>query len=60
MQLQLRWQSLQNQIRPRDYKTFFMLNSAKHGILNAHLYKNIKKLSIFQAQMSLASYFSCS
>ena len=31
-------------IRPRDYKTFFMLNSVEHEILNAHKYKNIKKL----------------
>ena len=30
-------------IRPRGYKTFFMLNSAEHEILNAHKYKNIKK-----------------
>ena len=24
------------QIRPQGYKTFFMLNSAEHGVLNAH------------------------
>ena len=29
---------------PRGYKTFFMLNSVEHEILNAHKYKNIKKL----------------
>ena len=29
--------------RPRGYKTFFMLNSIEHEILNAHKYKNIKK-----------------
>ena len=34
----------------RGYKTFLMLNSAEHEILNAHKYKNIKKLSNFQAQ----------
>ena len=27
----------------RGYKTFFMLNTAKHEILNAHKYKNIEK-----------------
>ena len=33
--------------RPHGYKTFFMLNSAEHEILNAHKSENIKKLSIF-------------
>ena len=47
-------------IRARGYKTFFMLNSAEHDILNAHKYKNIKKFSIFQAYISLGCYFSCS
>ena len=28
---------------PRCYKTFFMLNSDEHEILNAHKYNNIKK-----------------
>ena len=32
---------------PRDYKTFFMLNSVEHEILNAHKYKNIKESNIF-------------
>ena len=32
---------------PRGYKTFFMLNSVEHEILNAHKYKNIKKFSFF-------------
>ena len=32
----------------RGYKTFFMLNSAEHEILNVSKYKNIKKLSIFR------------
>ena len=27
----------------RGYKTFYMLNSVEHQILNAHKYKNIKK-----------------
>ena len=35
---------------PQGYKINFMLNSAEHEILNAHKYKNIKTLSIFQAQ----------
>ena len=25
-----------NNIRPRDYKTFFMLNSAEHEVYHAH------------------------
>ena len=34
--------------RARGYKTFFMLNSVEHEmILNAHKYKNSKKLSSF-------------
>ena len=32
---------------PRGYKTVFMLNSVEHEILDAHKYKNIKKLSFF-------------
>ena len=48
--------------RPRGYKTFFILNSVEHEILNAHKYENIKKLNIFLAlaQISLECYFSCS
>ena len=35
-------------IRVRDYKTFvFMLNSARHEILNFHKYKSFKKFSLF-------------
>ena len=30
------------QARPQGYKTFSMLNSVEHEILNAHKYKNIK------------------
>ena len=41
----------------RGYKFFFMLNSAKHEILNAHKHKNIKKFSCFQAQVGLECYF---
>ena len=44
--------------RPRGYKTFFMLNSTEHEILNAHKYKNIKKFDLFKAQLSLECYFS--
>ena len=44
--------------RPRGYKTFFVLNSVEHEILNAHRYKNIKKFGIFKAHLSLECYFS--
>ena len=37
-----------------------MLNLAEHEVLNAHSYKNTKTLSIYQAQISLEGYFSCS
>ena len=43
---------------PRGYKTFSMLNSVEHEILNAHKYKKIKKFGFFQAQLSLECYFS--
>ena len=46
--------------RPRGYKTFFVLNSVEHEILNVHKYDNIKKFNIFQAQISLECIFSCS
>ena len=45
---------------PRGYKTFFVLNSVEHEILNAHKYKNIKKFGLFKAQLSLECYFSLS
>ena len=32
---------------PRGYKTFFVLNSTEHEILNAHQYKDIKKFGLF-------------
>ena len=41
--------------RPRGYKTFFVLNSVEHEILNVHTYKNVKKFGLFKAQLS---YFS--
>ena len=34
-------------IKAPGYKTFSMLDSAQYGILNAHKFKNIKKLSFF-------------
>ena len=43
---------------PRGYKTFFMLNSAEHEILNVHNYRNSKKFGLFMAQLSLECYFS--
>ena len=43
---------------PRGYKTFFVLNSVEHEILNAHKCKNIKKFGLFKAQLSLECYFS--
>ena len=42
---------------PRGYKTFFVLNSIEHEILNAHKYRNIKKFGLFKAQLSLECYF---
>ena len=41
----------------RGYKTFFMLNSVENEILNAHKYNNIKKFSLYSAQISLECYF---
>ena len=46
--------------RARGYKTFIMLNSAEHEILNADKCENIKKFGLFLAQISLECYFSCS
>ena len=43
---------------PRGYKTFSMLNSVEHEILNAHKYKNIKKFCLFWAEVSPECYFS--
>ena len=42
---------------PRCEKTFSMINSAEHEILNAHKYKNIMKFNIFQAQKRLRMLF---
>ena len=38
---------VQETTRPRGYKTFFILNSVEHEILNAHKYKNFKNFSFF-------------
>ena len=43
------------QLGPKVIKNF-KLNSSEHEILNAHKYKNIKKFSSFQAQISLECY----
>ena len=48
----------QHQNSPRGYRTFFVLNSVEHEILNTHKYKNIKKFGLFKAQLSLECYFS--
>ena len=45
---------------PEVIKLFFVLDFTEHEILNAHKYKNIKKFSFLQAQMSQECYFSCS
>ena len=49
---------LYHKIRARGYKTFFMLNSVEHEILNADKLKNIKKVGFFYAQVRLECYFS--
>ena len=46
--------------RPGGFKSFSLLNSAEHKILIAHKYENVKKCIIFQTQISLECYFSCS
>ena len=43
----------------RGYKTYFMLNSVEHEILNDK-YKNIKEFGLHLAQISRECYFSCS
>ena len=45
---------------PLNPKSTNILETVEHEILNAHKYRNIKKLSMFQAQISLECYFSCS
>ena len=43
--------------RPRGYKTFFMLNSVEHEILNAHKYKTRSKFSILGSDELIMSFF---
>ena len=43
---------------PKLIKLFSCL--VEHGILNAHKYKNIKKLGLYFARISLECYFSSS
>ena len=45
---------------PKVIKLFFMLNSVDHEILNARKFRNIKKFSFIQAQISIECYSSCS
>ena len=42
--------------RARAYKTFSMLNSAEHEILNAHKYKNIIKFSFLGSDKTSVMY----
>ena len=51
------WYVSDNKIWPRSYKTFFMLNTVEHEILDDHKYKNIKKFGFVQAQISIEYYF---
>ena len=44
----------------RGDKGIFMLISAEHEILIAHMYANIKKFSIFSGSDKLKMLFSCS
>ena len=41
----------------RGYKTFFMLNSVKHEILNAHKYKNIKNYNFLASDKPRMLFF---
>ena len=55
--------NITNEIRPRGYKTFFMLNSAEHELFSANKYENannsghfhIYKQTKFHAYLCLAS-----
>ena len=53
------WQPVKIPIRAQGYIKKFMLNSAEHEILDVPKYKNIKKFSFFQGQISQQCYFSC-
>ena len=41
-------EKVQDGIRPRGYKTFFMLNSVENEILNAHKDNYFKKYGFFR------------
>ena len=45
------------EIWPRDYKTFFMLNSVEHEILNAHKYKNVKNFGFLGSDKPRMLFF---
>ena len=42
------------------YKTFFMLNSIEHEILNAHKYKKYQEIQLFSDSDKPRMLFSCS
>ena len=44
-------------IRIRSYKTFFMLNSTEHEILNAYKYKNTKKSAFSKLRQDYNAIF---
>ena len=43
--------------RSRGHKTFFMLNSVEHEILNAYKYKKYQEIQLFQTQISRECIF---
>ena len=45
------------EIWPRGYKTYFMLKSVEHEILNAHKYKNMKKFGVFGSDKPRMLFF---
>ena len=42
---------------PQCYKTFCMLSSVEYEILNAHKYKNIKKIGLLDSDKPIMLYF---
>ena len=59
--LHLLWKQSKSDInRAPEYKTFFMLNSVEHEILNSYKYKKYQEIQLFQAQVRGECYFSCS
>ena len=42
---------------PRGYKTFFMLHSGEHEIVNAHKYKNINKFGFLGSDKPRKLFF---